>query len=466
MRDISRRSLLHASITAVGSSIAIAATAPQAGAQYYGHSYIEEVVDPRNMNDVLRWADTLLLAIRDHGLTPPEASRVLGIGFMAGFAAMNGIRGRYSEAYGFGRGPDRGDALAAYHVAAEISMTAAMGRSFRGFRDRMLAKIPNGEAKTLGMNWGKHVGQQIAKKRSRDGAQITKAPYYRGAMQKRDHVLAWEPTLPVYRSGIGPRIDPFTRPLLPSWGLVDPIAVRNIKTFRAERFPDPRSRLFWDDLKLVYQLGGTNSQHRSEDEREIAFFWEDGPRGATPGGHFVIIGVQLLQDRLDEYGMARALALMGMASCDAGISAWDSKYTFDILRPETVIRRRGHTIPGFHNAGVELDPSWSSLILTPPFPAYTSGHSCFGAAGARMIQHLVGRDQVKFTLKPVDLAWWPDQLLGAERHYTSIWETAVENGLSRIWGGVHWTFDHDQAMSAGRRISDEVFATHFRPIAR
>ena len=115
---------------------------------------------------------------------------------------------------------------------------------------------------------------------------------------------------------------------------------------------------------------------------------------------------------------------------------------------------------------MDMDASWSSLILTPPFPAYTSGHSTFGAAGARMIQHLMGTDRVKFKLRPVDLAWWPDQLIGTERHYTSVWETAVENGLSRIWGGVHWTFDHDQAMSAGGRIADEIFENHFLPVAR
>ena len=78
----------------------------------------------------------------------------------------------------------------------------------------------------------------------------------------------------------------------------------------------------------------------------------------------------------------------------------------------------------------------------------------------------MGTDRVKFKLRPVDLAWWPDQLIGTERHYTSVWETAVENGLSRIWGGVHWTFDHDQAMSAGGRIADEIFENHFLPVAR
>ncbi|MDA8604011.1 hypothetical protein N9M21_06300 [Alphaproteobacteria bacterium] len=101
MKAIDRRSVLQGSAAAVGGSIATAALAPHAHAQYFGKSYIEETVAPENMDDVLRWTDTMLLAVRDHGLSPPEASRVFGIGMMAGFVAMNGIGGRYNDSMGF-----------------------------------------------------------------------------------------------------------------------------------------------------------------------------------------------------------------------------------------------------------------------------------------------------------------------------------------------------------------------------
>lgn len=465
MQAINRRGLLRGGAAALGAGAASAALSTTAQAQYYGKSYIEETVKPEHMNDVLRWTDQMLLAIRDHGVTPPQAGRILAIGHMAGFAAMNGIAGRYSDSLGVGRGPENADPMAAYHVAADIALTTAMQRSFRGFRSRMLAKVPNGDAKTRGIQWGKRVGKLIANRRGRDGSEDTKAPFYRDVMQKRNHVLAWEPTLPAYESGIGPRVDPYIRPLLPGWGLVDPLGVRDIKTYRADRFPDPRSQVFWNDVKLIASLGGTRSKPRTDDEAQIAFFWEDGPRGATPPGHFQIIAAQLFQGRMSIYDMARAMALVAMAGGDAGIAAWDSKYTFDIVRPETVIRRRARNIPGYSKSGFKVDSRWTSLILTPPFPAYTSGHSTFGSAGARMISHILGTDNVKFTLRPVDLAWWPDQLIGTTRSYTSVWDTAVENGLSRIWGGVHWTFDHDQAMNAGKGIANEIHARHFTPVA-
>lgn len=466
-QPIDRRNLLKGGALTLGAGGGLAALSVSgpARAQYFGRSYIEETVEPENLNDVLRWTDQMLLAIRDHGVTPPEAGRILAVGHMAGFAAMNGIIGQYSDSLRVGQGPAGADPLAAYHVAAEMALTVASQRSFRGFRAHMLARRPDGDAKTQGIEWGKRVGRLMAQRRGRDGSEKTKAAYYRGDMQKRGHVLAWEPTLPAYRSGIGPRIEPYVRPLLPGWGLVEPLGVRDIKTYRADRFPDPRSARFWQDVRLIAQLGGTTSRARTADQAEIAFFWEDGTRGATPPGHFQIIAAQLFQGRLNTYEMARALALVAMAGGDAGIAAWDSKYTFDVLRPETVIRRRARSIPGYESSGFRVQPDWTSLILTPPFPAYTSGHSTFGAAGARMIQHVLGTDSLSFTLRPVDLAWWPDQLLGTRRHYSSIWDTAVENGLSRIWGGVHWTFDHDQAMQAGAGIANEIHARHFRPVA-
>ena len=45
------------------------------------------------------------------------------------------------------------------------------------------------------------------------------------------------------------------------------------------------------------RLGGVDSSVRSADESEIALFWENGPWGVTPPGHFIYIAMQLLQER-------------------------------------------------------------------------------------------------------------------------------------------------------------------------
>jgi hypothetical protein len=58
---------------------------------------------------------------------------------------------------------------------------------------------------------------------------------------------------------------------------------------------------------------------------------------------------------------------MNMAIVDAGISCWDAKYYYHYPRPIQVI-------PGF-----------KTILGTPNFPAYTSGHSTFSAAAAEVL---------------------------------------------------------------------------------
>ncbi len=134
--------------------------------------------------------------------------------------------------------------------------------------------------------------------------------------------------------------------------------------------------------------------------------------------------------------------------CDGGIAAWHTKYDLDILRPETAIR---YSAAAFCNPDprVKVDRHWRSLIVTPPFPAYVSGHSTFGGAGAEMLKLWFGTDHVMFALRPLDVVNWPTELVGTSRSFTSFTQAAEENGWSRIYGGVHWPSDHWQGDAKG-----------------
>ena len=79
---------------------------------------------------------------------------------------------------------------------------------------------------------------------------------------------------------------------------------------------------FADEFDTIRRLGGADSTLRTEEQSEIALFWEDGPWGVTAPGHFICIAVQLLQERgLDFIELARAFALIGMTQCDASSTA-------------------------------------------------------------------------------------------------------------------------------------------------
>ena len=71
-------------------------------------------------------------------------------------------------------------------------------------------------------------------------------------------------------------------------------------------------------------------------------------------------------------------ALTAIAMADAFIGCWRTKYRVNLLRPVTYIQRY-------------IDRDWQTLLLTPPFPEYTSGHSVQSAAAAVVLTHLLGQ---------------------------------------------------------------------------
>ena len=76
--------------------------------------------------------------------------------------------------------------------------------------------------------------------------------------------------------------------------------------------------------------------------------------------------------------------LVNLAMGDAGIAAWDTKYTYNRWRPITAIPLANTD----GNPATVADPTWRPLgspgdpgqpNFTPPFPSYVSGHATFGA---------------------------------------------------------------------------------------
>jgi len=423
-------------------------------------SYTGQVLKPGQRNAVFDWVDAALQQVRDQRLAPPRAAYVCSLPMAAGFLAANGIVQAYDEPFGIGAGPAGADPEVAYGVAFAIAAAEAFQQPFLFERIAFLNRFPGSEAKTLGIQWGRRVGQKVLEMRTGDGSEPSKVNYYLGRYPRRTDSLRWRPTGPFYGASPGPAFATFERCLYPGHGKIAPWTMTGGEQFRAPDFHDPASPAFAEEYDAIRHLGGADSRIRSADQSEIALFWEDGPWGITPPGHMICIGVQLLQDRgLDFVDLARAFALIGMTQCDASIFAWDSKCHHDIVRPESAIRVRA---PEFGNPDprVVAQPGWRSYIPTPEFPAYPSGHSTFAAAGAETIALLLGRDDVSFSGRSPDLVLWP-QLRGVTRRWTSLSQVAEENGMSRLYGGVHWEIDHTEAVKAGRAIARQAFRATF-----
>lgn len=423
-------------------------------------SYLSQVVHPKFYNTVFHWVDLVLQQTRDQRIAPPRAAYNFAMPMTAGFLAANSITGAYDEHFGIGAGPRGANPEVAYGVAFATAAAEVFDQPFLMERRAFHNRFPDGPAKSLGIEWGRKVGMHIVKMRNKDGSEPSKVNYYLDRYQRRKDIMQWRPTGPFYSAKPGPAFGSFARGLFPGQGQITPWTMQSGSQFRVSGFYHPQSPEFAQEYEMARSWGGKHSQRRTADEEEIALFWEDGPWGITPPGHFIYLASQILQDQnLSFMQLAKVFALMGMTQCDASISAWDNKYHHDILRPETAIRTIGSD---FYNADprVQRQANWQSYIPTPEFPAYTSGHSTFAAAGCEMIAQIIGTDRISLSGMSPDTVLWP-QLKNRRRHWNSLNQIAEECGMSRIYGGVHWHLDHTQGIKAGRAIARQAYTNIF-----
>lgn len=458
--EVSRRAMLAGTAGLAATALGGCATASFGSRS----SYLTNIIEPGNTNTVYHWVDIVMQQVRDQRVAPPRAAYNFGGPMVAGFAAANAIIGKYEMPYDFGEAPAGADPEIAYGVAFATLASECFQQPFLWERRAFQARFADGEAKQRGVQWGRHVGLEIAKMRTGDGSEPHRVNFYHGRYPRREDELKWTPTGPTYSAGPGPAVGAYERGLFPGHGKITPWTMTSSSQFRVADFPDCRSAEFAEQFEQVRMLGGKDSPIRTEDQAEIALFWEDGPWGITPPGHFLYIALQVMQDRGFEFiDHARNFALLGATQADASISAWDSKYAHDILRPETAIKFRCSQF-GSSDPRIVEQRNWESYIPTPNFPAYTSGHSTFGAVGVEMTKLLIGTDAVNFSHESPDQVLWPS-LTGKRRYFTSLDQAAHENGWSRLYGGVHWLADHEAADNAGRLIARHAFETMFRPKA-
>ncbi|MBK9107428.1 MAG: vanadium-dependent haloperoxidase [Saprospiraceae bacterium] len=239
---------------------------------------------------------------------------------------------------------------------------------------------------------------------------------------------AWKPTGAVLN------------PLAPNWDSNRPFMDANI--VEAQPLPHipystANSSEFYKEAMEVYQIV-TNA---TSEQKEIARFWADDPfNTCTPAGHTFNILTQLLEENNANLGQtAIAYARLGIAENDAFIACWKTKYDYFLIRPFTYIREN-------------IDPTFQTVIGTPPFPAFTSGHATEAAAGAAIFAALFtnGDGNYAFTDRT------QIQFGFSVRNYNNFFEMAEECANSRLYGGIHYNMDNLNGLKMGRAIGDNV----------
>jgi hypothetical protein len=126
-----------------------------------------------------------------------------------------------------------------------------------------------------------------------------------------------------------------------------------------------------------------------------------------------------------------------MATADAFISCWESKYRYNLLRPVTYIRE----VWGL--------PDWLPPVNTPPFPEYTSGHSVQSGAAFQVLTDLFGEDYAMTDHTHDDRGLAP-------RSFVSFDEMAEEAAISRLYGGIHYRAAIDLGVAQGRCVAASI----------
>lgn len=377
---------------------------------------------------VLRWNTLALNAIATNRTAPPLAARQLAILSVAMYDAANSVTREGTNYLVPGRAPARTNVDVAVGVAANRVLSVLFPNQkdwFKAELQQTMSQVPKGIGRVYGQILGYAVANRILKARANDGS--TNTVTYSASGQ----VGRWEPTPPAFVQS----------PLLPQWGGVKPFAMQSGSQFRSPAPPALTSQQYTDDFNEVKTLGATNSTTRTADQTEIAHFWAAGAGTVTPPGMWnVFAQEQARSANLSTTQTAKLLAVLNVAMADAGIACWDTKYFYDMWRPVTAIRKAD--LDG--NTDTTQDATWTSLIGTPPFPTYTSGHSTFSAAAAEVLSAFFGANTA--------FSGTSDGLTGVTRNWTSFRAAANEAGDSRVYGGIHFRFDSTAGIDCGKNI--------------
>jgi hypothetical protein len=361
--------------------------------------------------------------------------RTTTIAQVAVFEAVNSI-GRQYEPYlrRIDSPPNASVEAAAVSAAHRVlsTLNPEQAAYLDGLRAKALAAIADGPSKDSGIKVGIHAADAILAHRANDGTDVD-VPYTPGT-KPGQYQLTPPEFAPAFRPGMG-RITPF--------------ALRHGAQFRPEPPPSFRSARYVRDYIEVKEGGDVNSQVRTPHQSDIARFYAatDGVQAYYPAARQVSEA-----QSTSVAANARIFALLGIAMFDAAVAVFDAKYHYDYWRPVTAIRAADRD----GNPKTQPDTAWLPLVGNPPFPSYPSGHAGFGAAARLVLEEAFGVDGHAITLTNPLV---PDVTL----KYSSWKQITDDVDDARVFGGVHFRFDQEEATRLGRRVGRYILERQLLP---
>ncbi|MEO5910294.1 MAG: vanadium-dependent haloperoxidase [Pelobium sp.] len=396
--------------------------------------------------------DHLTQLIIYDAFSPPVASRIYGYTSLAAFEAIRFQDNTYlsiaEQMAGFKTmpKPQKGKKYDYTLAASKAFFTVAYKVTFsvdtlKKYEDKVIAMYQsNLDDSTFSRSiaFGEQVGMAVLARADKDGYAKSRGKVrYLGSNANGK----WRPTPPDYMEGVE-----FC------WGKQQLFMVKTSDDFPLPPPPaysvDKKSQYFKQAVEVYKQ-----SKTLTPDQLQIAAFWDDNPfviehnghamfanKKITPGGHWIgITAIACKKTKADPVKAAQAYALTSIALYDAFINCWQVKYKTEYIRPITIINEN-------------IDPNWVTLLQTPPFPEYPSGHSAISGSAAVMLTHIFG-DNFEY-MDTSDLRY-----IGIQRHFKSFLMASDETSISRYYGGIHFKNSVDQGAVQGRQIGEYIWKT-------
>ena len=382
---------------------------------------------------VRAWNELALHTVRTLRLSDAQAARLYAMVNVAIYDAVNGILSRrgWPESRRHAlvpadTAPVYGDPRVAAAAAAHAVLTGEHPSLTATYDAQLGLDVGFGHGGSAGQEWGARVGAEVRALRTGDGS--TPNESQAGGDAPGHFRASW--------SGV-------------QFRNLRPFAIASASPYVGSGPPALDSLQYASALAEVKVQG--NAAILDDAALATYTFWSLGAGTAQPPGAWIQVALAVTAESpllLPE--MARLFALLGMALSDTVAPTVTTKYVYHSWRPATAIRD-AHTDG---NANTDPDPAWAPRAGgIGSSPEYWSGHSTFSAAGAATLAAFYCADDIPFALTTDSAA------AGEVRRYASFSQAAEEAGHSRLDGGIHFRFSHQDAQAAGRAVAAEIGAT-------
>ncbi|OKH32940.1 hypothetical protein NIES2119_24700 [[Phormidium ambiguum] IAM M-71] len=439
--------------------------------QSSGNKTVSQFVSAPGTDVVIDWMSTFLNAVQEDpesgdpvGSAPPEGTRAAALLSAAIYDTVNAFEKTHKpylvdQTAPLNASKEAAVAGAAHYVLSLLYPTEVA--QINAQLERSLAEA-SGTAleKTTGANFGRSIAEAVMISPQATAMSVDDPDLgYAYASNVGDYV--WQVDSPnKYAVGAGYGEDAV------------PFAVPDSDTFAPTFDGVYKSDLYAQEIEEVRLFGGkentaTTTTQRTADQTELTFFWAyDRPDTFRPYGQLIQIAQEAsVREGYTISDNARLFLKLSLALADSAITAWDAKYTHNQPRPNDAIAGWNDPVTGEFvapltetddRADTTSDRDWESLLPTPPFPDFISGHSTFGGAFGEVMTSFFG-DNYAFTAVS-------QELIGTTRSFSSFNQAGFEDAISRLYAGVHVREAIEDAVITGKAVANYVVNNIAQPV--